>query len=463
MSGSASAASIVSSSGSGSVSAGGGGRQRLVSVLRKSTNSSIGSLAGSLRSTRTGTQSEVESLASDNGGNGNGNGHRHAESGEVSPRPGESDADAEADAEEDDDEDDGFEDSSASASIRTHHVAAPHEETFELLGNSTAAQLELTLGLVGPGAAQDALRDALQMVGEYVSVARERDAWWRKKLSLAKTKQSAWERSLASAVREGEVLERELRLRSRKRGSRFFDAGETQAALAGGSAGGTLKARGKRVSVLPASAVVEGREEEVVVASPLPQDAEPTPTLGEPPRTAPAPLAISPPAPPVRSSTAETLLAPATATSANFGGRSYMNYDDAESMIDTDEEDEFFDAIESNTLPNLTVHDALKSPTHSELSLPNAVNVEPYAGYQHLRERLLLTNERPSTSLWSVLKHSIGKDLTKISFPVFFNEPTSMLQRMVSTLCLSSYLRVTDKDACRLKIWSSRNAVSKLV
>ncbi|KAI9597519.1 Oxysterol-binding protein-domain-containing protein [Syncephalis fuscata] len=36
----------------------------------------------------------------------------------------------------------------------------------------------------------------------------------------------------------------------------------------------------------------------------------------------------------------------------------------------------------------------------------------------------------PAVSVWSVLKNSIGKDLTKISMPVIFNEPTSMLQRM---------------------------------
>lgn len=32
--------------------------------------------------------------------------------------------------------------------------------------------------------------------------------------------------------------------------------------------------------------------------------------------------------------------------------------------------------------------------------------------------------------VWSILKSSVGKDLTKISFPVSFNECTSMLQRM---------------------------------
>ncbi|KAJ6551955.1 Oxysterol-binding protein-domain-containing protein [Mycena capillaripes] len=115
-------------------------------------------------------------------------------------------------------------------------------------------------------------------------------------------------------------------------------------------------------------------------------------------------------------------------------------------MIDTDEEDEFFDAIEANTIPNLVVHEALKSPTHSELALPQTVNVEPYAGYQNLRQELLLSDARPSTSLWSVLKHSIGKDLTKISFPVFFNEPTSMLQRMAEDMEFSECLDVAAKE-----------------
>jgi hypothetical protein len=58
----------------------------------------------------------------------------------------------------------------------------------------------------------------------------------------------------------------------------------------------------------------------------------------------------------------------------------------------------------------------------------------PYAGYAHLRTSLNLSADRPTASLWSVLKHSIGKDLTKISSPVFFNELTSMLQRMVCCL-----------------------------
>jgi hypothetical protein len=59
----------------------------------------------------------------------------------------------------------------------------------------------------------------------------------------------------------------------------------------------------------------------------------------------------------------------------------------------------------------------------------------PYKGYESLRKTLPISNDnRPSVSLWAILKGSIGKDLTKISFPVYFNEPTSMLQRMAEDI-----------------------------
>ncbi|KAJ6531434.1 Oxysterol-binding protein-domain-containing protein [Mycena vulgaris] len=445
---------------SGSTGGGGGsisGRQRLVSVLRKGG----GSMSMSVRRSTT-AGSEAESMV------GSEYTDRERESSDHSPKMGgESDVDGEeremgrgdeADAEEEEEDEDEFDDSSAnSGSIRRTKVEAPHESSFELLGNTAAAQMELTLGLVGgSGPAHDALKDALGLVTEFIAVARERDAWWRRKLVRAKTKQSAWEKSLASAVREGETLERELRMRSRKRGSRFFDAELAAGALAGVGANGTLKARNKRPSLLVPSLmedpVIDSPVQEIVrpALATLPAPVEIPVASPAPPAPPALPAAVTPPvvprlvSPPLRSQTAETLM-PVTATASTFGGRSY-NYGDTESLIDTDEEDEFFDAIEANTLPNLTVHEALKSPTHSELALPEAINVEPYAGYTQLREQLLLSDARPSTSLWSVLKHSIGKDLTKISFPVFFNEPTSMLQRMAEDMEFSECLDVAAKE-----------------
>ena len=117
----------------------------------------------------------------------------------------------------------------------------------------------------------------------------------------------------------------------------------------------------------------------------------------------------------------------------------------------TDEEDEFFDAIETNNLPNLVVHSSFapSSPAAQAYATDMAAC---YAGYAQLRTQLAISaDNRPSTSLWSVLKHSIGKDLTRISFPVFFNEPTSMLQRMAEDMEFSECLDAAAKEGDALR------------
>jgi hypothetical protein len=48
----------------------------------------------------------------------------------------------------------------------------------------------------------------------------------------------------------------------------------------------------------------------------------------------------------------------------------------------------------------------------------------------------------PAINVWSVLKNAIGKDLTRFSVPVIFNEPTSMLQRFCEDV---EYIDLLDK------------------
>lgn len=36
--------------------------------------------------------------------------------------------------------------------------------------------------------------------------------------------------------------------------------------------------------------------------------------------------------------------------------------------------------------------------------------------------------------LWAIIKDNLGKDMTKIAVPVFFNEPTSLLQKSMISL-----------------------------
>ena len=46
------------------------------------------------------------------------------------------------------------------------------------------------------------------------------------------------------------------------------------------------------------------------------------------------------------------------------------------------------------------------------------------------REQLpWLKDPSVKVSLWAIIKDSIGKDISKLSVPVYFNDPTSLLQK----------------------------------
>jgi len=258
-------------------------------------------------------------------------------------------------------------------------------------------------------------------------MVKERDGWWKTRLEKEKMSQSIWVESLASVVKEGEALEEELKKQSRKRGSRIMDDAKAtikqkprpsppaSSAFSDEITSPTSPtSRGAAVAAVPAIEVI-------------------TPTQGSIPITSPA-----------------ATIKPATIVPTGGDNDNY----------DTDEEDEFFDAIESNTLPNLIIPKSLEA---SQIIPAKDTAGGPFLGYTNMRTQLALSmDNRPSTSLWSVLKHSIGKDLTKISFPVFFNEPTSMLQRMVSAGC-SGVLRRGFIVCDRLRTWNFLNVVSGAV
>lgn len=64
-----------------------------------------------------------------------------------------------------------------------------------------------------------------------------------------------------------------------------------------------------------------------------------------------------------------------------------------------------------------------------------------YLGYEDgPRKKLSLDqDDRPKVSLWTVLKSMVGKDMTRMTLPVVFNEPTSLLQRVAEDV-EASYL-----------------------
>ena len=88
-------------------------------------------------------------------------------------------------------------------------------------------------------------------------------------------------------------------------------------------------------------------------------------------------------------------------------------------------------------------HD-LTSDTQSD-RYDKILKEQSFEGYEDpLRLSLAPEDNRPKMSLWGVLKSLVGKDMTKMTLPVTFNEPTSLLQRNVEVI---EYSDLLDKAA----------------
>ena len=67
----------------------------------------------------------------------------------------------------------------------------------------------------------------------------------------------------------------------------------------------------------------------------------------------------------------------------------------------------------------------------------------PITYTMRMREGLpALIPENQSYSIWSILKGSIGKDMTKITMPIWLNEPISMLQKISE---ITSFHKLMDR------------------
>ncbi|RVX69661.1 hypothetical protein B0A52_06725 [Exophiala mesophila] len=126
----------------------------------------------------------------------------------------------------------------------------------------------------------------------------------------------------------------------------------------------------------------------------------------------------------------------------------YTNISDSESGDD----EEFFDAIDAGKVEIVEAQLLSPPPVHAPGSTEQ-VEVEPFsqsdaralkqleiepsfAGYEDgIRKKLKMdADDRPKISLWGILKSMIGKDMTKMTLPVSFNEPTSLLQRVAEDM-----------------------------
>ena len=129
---------------------------------------------------------------------------------------------------------------------------------------------------------------------------------------------------------------------------------------------------------------------------------------------------------------------------------------------ETEDEEEFFDAVDAGEVevvesmppsspPPTAKGDEPMGEAFKELVAVKEVEQaklneisKSFRGYEDgLRKRLKLdADNRPKVGLWGILKSMIGKDMTRMTLPVSFNEPTSLLYRVVEDMEYAELLDV---------------------
>ncbi|KAI0221442.1 hypothetical protein L0F63_001893, partial [Massospora cicadina] len=149
-------------------------------------------------------------------------------------------------------------------------------------------------------------------------------------------------------------------------------------------------------------------------------------------------------------------------------------------MAISDEEEDFFDADDgldtqfadsylklSQTIPSTSRLQPKTLDTKSDAESDAYHDISSaFIGYPtdgQFRAQLEMSGEKaPDLSIWSILKNSVGKDLSRIAVPVEFNEPTSMLQRMCEDMEYSGLLDMAAKQSESLErmLWVAAFAMS---
>ncbi|KAI0172786.1 Oxysterol-binding protein-domain-containing protein [Hypoxylon sp. FL1284] len=255
----------------------------------------------------------------------------------------------------------------------------------------TEAHRNPSLSLVDPKAAQAlatydaAIRSLKGLMGDLLRISKDRDAHWQYRLEQEIEMRRMWEESMAKVAAEQEVLEARVSEAETKRKMAKRALREVM--------GSTNESRpissDSFAPKIEATDVKEGDEAAIL-----------------------------------RSPSMKSIGRKSTALSHHVELSS-----DSES-----EQEEFFDAVDAGEVDvaPMPPSDAVPSGSAGKNVVVSGVDVSSaFRGYENgLRKRLKLDEDnRPKIGLWGILKSMIGKDMTKMTLPVSFNEPTSLLYR----------------------------------
>lgn len=322
----------------------------------------------------------------------------------------------------------------------------PFQNELPLVSNSLRTQLELSQQLIpsiqsadAQTAAKESLQTSLSLFADFETMVSEREAYLTRRYEQEIQAKRLWEENIKTLAQQYADMEAQLQEAAQENAKRRKALREVREAYGASASGlnsplaspGLHPATPSRGPLGVAAGATAGAAVGAATVSAFGKN-----------QTGP-----------VRPSAQRGALQfdksgiPSSGSSSRQGIQSFPSSTDLDELDDAD--DEFFDAIESGNLPGLRVEDAttdtgVRAVEGQPKDTITKKNSQLWAGvqpYVKLRDCMPIgKDDRPSMSLWSILKNNIGKDLTKISFPVSFNEPTSMLQRMAEDMTYASLL-----------------------
>ncbi|KAH7019098.1 Oxysterol-binding protein-domain-containing protein [Ilyonectria destructans] len=279
-----------------------------------------------------------------------------------------------------------------SAKLQLETMSHVHTALMHELSQNPAATLSDPSVSQAFGTYDAAIRSLTTLVGDLLRISKDRDAYWQYRLDRESNMRRMWEESMAQVAREQEVLEArvgeaELKRKMTKRALREF------------MENGMPAVDHDTTSIQEKPEEEKQDDEGKAPAEDEFQDAEPA------------------------------LVAPKSPSRSVRRKPTIMV-----ELSDTEEEDEeeFFDAVDAGEVEVAELPtDEFKTDTQ-DIVVSGGIDISgSFKGYENgIRTRLKMdADNRPKISLWGILKSMIGKDMTKMTLPVSFNEPTSLLYR----------------------------------
>ncbi|KAI9690344.1 MAG: hypothetical protein M1822_009306 [Bathelium mastoideum] len=333
-----------------------------------------------------------------------------------------------------DDEDEEYGDDASSHEVQPHN-----KDAFNITAQSAKLQLDLLSQVCAALQSENSKRPSMPisdssvvqalssyesavgnlkgLLGDLLRIARDRDAYWQYRLEREANVRRMWEDSMARVAREQEELQNKMSESEDKRK-------KTKRALRD---------------------ALEGQ------ASQEPSRHASQADLNDPEQLAAA----------MAETTVDGQLSAGRLRSGSLNTARRKTVSDLAQLSedDSDEEDEFFDAVDAG---EVEVAEELPASGGGLLSPPPSsagtttnlqdkilTEISPsFQGYEDgPRQKLSMDkDDRPKISLWGILKSMIGKDMTKMTLPVSFNEPTSLLQRVAEDM---EYTELLDMAADR--------------